>query len=99
MDYKAFILKSITIFFLIFIIGYNVNKFFEKVQERNPDISPGLFGFIHLLCIINIAYIIHASEISKHFELYTPNIMFSSFLLSLQTSMISNFKNALNDMI
>lgn len=100
MNYYTYILKSVLIFFIIFTIGLHVNKFFEKFQKRNANVHPIIIGMIHLLCIINIAYVIHGNGFAKYFEVYTPNIMFSSFLLSLQTSMISNLKTLiLNDTV
>lgn len=95
--YLEYLFKSLQVFILCFILGSLINNFFEKIQINiNNSRYNLLFGIIQLVTIISITYLLHTIQYLEHFfEEYTPNVLFSSFLLSLQSNMINNFKQAL----
>ncbi len=93
MDYFEYLFKSLQVFILCFILGSLINNIFIKIQNYfNIPISI-VFGFLQLITIISITYILHNIQfLEQFFEEYTPNVLFSSFLLSLQSNMLNNFK-------
>jgi len=94
MNYQEYLFKSTQVFVVCFLIGVYINNFFEKVQKQNQNLHPIILGFTQLLAVITITYILHSYNFfHTYFEIYTPHVLFSSFLLSLQTNMISNFKS------
>jgi dolichyl-phosphate-mannose--protein O-mannosyl transferase len=99
MNYQVYLVKSTKVFILCFFIGIYINKLFTKIQKQNSQLNPLILAFIQLLVVITVTYILHYSKFfNTYFEIYTPNVVFSSFLLSLQTNMISNFKNAFENL-
>lgn len=96
MHYTDYTLKSLQVFILCFILGTFIDNQFHKYQESNPNSNRTLLAFIQLVTIITITYILHTVQfLQQFFEEYTPNVLFSSFLLSLQSNMIDNFKHVL----
>jgi hypothetical protein len=93
MDYFEYLSKSLQVFILCFILGSLINNLFVKIQGYFNIPVYTLFGFLQLITIISITYLLHNIQFLEHFfEEYTPNVIFSSFLLSLQTNMLNNFK-------
>lgn len=96
MKYIDYTLKSLQVFILCFILGTFIDKQFHKYQESLNNPNYIIIGFIQLVTIISITYILHSVQfLQQFFEEYTPNVLFSSFLLSLQSNMIDNFKRTL----
>jgi hypothetical protein len=99
MNYQEYLIKSTRVFILCFFIGIYINNLFSKIQNQNSQLHPLILAFIQLLTIITITYILNYYNIfHTYFEEYAPNVLFSSFLLSLQTNMISNFKTVFENL-
>lgn len=99
MHYTEYTFKSLQVFILCFILGTFIDNLFHKYQESLKNVSSIeklLIGLIQLITIITVTYVLHTIKfLHNFFEEYTPNVLFSTFLLSLQSNMISNFKNVL----
>lgn len=99
MNYQEYLIKSTRVFILCFFIGIYTNNFFIKIQNQNSQLHPLILASAQLLAIITITYILHSYNFfHTYFEVYTPHVLFSSFLLSLQTNMISNFKTVFENL-
>lgn len=93
MDYFEYLSKSLQVFILCFILGSLINNLFVKIQGYFNIPIHIIFGFLQLITIISITYLLHNIQyLEQFFEEYTPNVLFSSFLLSLQSNMLNNFK-------
>lgn len=94
MDYLEYLIKSLQVFILCFILGSLINNLFVKIQNYfNIPVSI-ILGLLQLITIISITYLLHSVQfLEQFFEEYTPNVLFSSFLLSLQSNMLNNFKH------
>jgi hypothetical protein len=99
MRYIEYLVKSMQIFLFCFILGIYIDKKFYEYQNSIVNIHKiqRLFlGLLQLLVIISITYILHSIKFfHEFFEEYTPNVLFSTFLFSLQANMIHNFKDLL----
>ena len=94
MQYLDYTFKSIQVFILCFILGTFIDTQFYKYQNTTTNPNKLLIGLSQLIVIISITYILQSIQfLQQFFEEYTPNVLFSSFLLSLQSNMISNFKS------
>jgi len=102
MEYSRYLLKSLQVFVICFFIGTFIDSQFHKLQKslslsKNNTVNEILFGFSQLITIITITYMLHVNKFFHlYFEEYSPNVLFSTFLLSLQSNMIRNFKHILN---
>lgn len=96
MEYTTYLNKSLQVFIICFMIGTFVDQQFHHLQKSYNDTNQFLFGFSQLITIITITYILHINKFfHSYFEEYSPNVLFSTFLLSLQSNMIYNFKHIL----
>jgi hypothetical protein len=99
MRYTEYLVKSMQIFLFCFIVGIYIDKKFYEYQNSIVNIHKiqRLFlGLLQLVVIISITYILHSIKFfHEFFEEYTPNVLFSTFLFSLQANMIRNFKDLL----
>ena len=96
MEYTNYLLKSLQVFILCFMIGTFIDQQFHRLQTSYTEANQILFGFAQLITIITITYILHINKFfHSYFEEYSPNVLFSTFLLSLQSNMIYNFKHIL----
>jgi hypothetical protein len=92
MHLYKYTISSLQIFIISFMMGHLINKFFTKLQIQY-NIPPLTAGFAQLFSIIFITYFIFKYQIYFNlFEQFSPHFIFSSFLFSLQTNMINNFK-------
>ena len=92
-SYARYTLKSIIIFTLCFSLGIIIDTQFSKIQARNPEINPFFLAIMQLLTVISVTFILNKMKFYHiFFETYNPNILFSSFLFSLQSTMVKNFK-------
>lgn len=99
MNYQEYLVKSTRVFILCFFIGIYINNLFSKIQNQNSQLHPLILASAQLFAIITITYILHSYNFfHTYFEVYTPHVLFSSFLLSLQTNMISNFKTVFENL-
>ena len=95
-SYLNYTLKSIVIFTLCFSLGIIIDAEFKKIQLKYPNSSPLFLAIMQLLTIISVTFLLHKMKFYYIFlETYNPNILFSSFLFSLQSTMVKNFKTAL----
>jgi hypothetical protein len=96
MQYLDYTFKSIQVFILCFLLGTFIDTQFHKYQNTTKNPNKLLIGLLQLIVIITITYSLHSIQfLQQFFEEYSPNVLFSSFLLSLQSNMISNFKSVL----
>lgn len=93
MIYQNYIIQSLYVFLLSFTLGVLIDNTFEKNVQMYPDKTLPL-AFLQLFTVITISYILHEYHF-RYTETYTPHVLFSSFLLSLQSTMIKNFRNFL----
>lgn len=91
MEYKRYLFKSLEVFIVCFVLGVIIDRLFVKLQVKYNTIHRSIYAFSQLITIISVTYIINRF-FRPFFEEYSPHILFSSFLLSLQTNMIMNFK-------
>ena len=97
MDYTQYITNSLKVFIVCFIIGIIIDKIFYNIKMHFTNIHPLVLAFLQLFTIINITYLLHHYKLfSQYFETYSPHIIFSTFLFSLQSTMIDNFKTSIN---
>lgn len=90
MTYHNYILQSLHIFILSFIIGVAIDNSFAKLLGIYKD-KKIVLAILQLFVIITVSYILHKYHF-QYTETYTPSVLFSSFLLSLQTTMITSFR-------
>jgi hypothetical protein len=91
MNFYQYILTSLQIFIVSFILGSYIDKQFQQLQIKYK-LSPFISGFSQLLTLIIITYFIFHYHNTKIFENYSPQLIFSSFLFGLQPNMLNNFK-------
>jgi hypothetical protein len=98
--YTTYTLKSIIIFTLCFVLGVIIDNQFSKIQSKYPKANRLMLAILQLLTIITVTFMLGRLKFYHIFlEIYNPNILFSSFLFSLQSNMINNFKNGLGSVI
>jgi len=81
--------NSIYVFAVAFVVGTTVNNMFVRIQSQLEHPNLLVISLAQLLCIITVAYLLNKYD---PIEQYAPRSVFSSFLLTLQTNMINNFK-------
>lgn len=97
MEYTKYISTSLKVFIVCFVIGIIIDKIFYNIQLYFTNLPPLLLAFLQLFVIINITYLLyHYKLFGEFFETYSPHIIFSTFLFSLQTTMFNNFKSTIN---
>jgi hypothetical protein len=67
-----------------------------RILQEKYKLSPLLAASIHLNLIIFLMYLSYIFHILYMEQFYSPHLIFSSFIFSLQTNMISNFKTLFN---
>ncbi len=90
-----YIFYGLYIFFITFFLGSYLNNFMI-IQQKHYSLSPFISAFIHLLTTILLMYLFHRFHLLYLEDFYSPHIVFSTFLFSLQTNMILNFKKTFN---
>ena len=98
MNIGKYIINSLLVFTFSFVFGIYINKFFEYLHDQYKTYD--LYGYLDLLLailqlifVIIFTYILHEYKLfSLTFEYYNPHIIFSTFIFSLQTKMITTFK-------
>jgi hypothetical protein len=90
---KVYIQNSLQIFILEFFFGMILNKIFNWIDINYPKIPKKLLGFAQLISIIALSYYlptISAKYWSDQEQIYTPSVLFSTFIFTLQTTMLKN---------
>lgn len=92
MNLDIYIINSLVIFIFSFVFGIYINKFFEVLYNKYQN-RELILALLQLFTIIFFTYFLHKYKLFNYtFEYYNPHILFSSFLFSLQTTMINTFK-------
>lgn len=94
MNYSSYLKEGLQIFILIFILGKFIDNLFKSIQKKYNISKSKIFGIIHLIVIISIAYFIHiftSQRINMEFQIYHPSVLFSSLMLNIQKTMFYNF--------
>ena len=91
---NTYILHSLKIFFLAFIIGKSIDNIFTAIQKKYDGLNNISFGLLQLLTVIITSYYLHmltTYKFSVDMQIQAPNVLFSSFIFSLQSNMLKNF--------
>jgi amino acid permease len=97
MLYIHYLAQSLQVFIACFILGTFIDTQFHNLQNQYPNINPLYLAIAQLITIISTTYFLHQIKFFHNFfEEYSPNVLFSSFLLALQSNMIDNFKKVLH---
>lgn len=92
--YRDYLLNAFKIFFFTFVIGRSIDYTFKLINDKYQKYNKKLFGLLQLIVVIHVAYILHiftSNEFSDEFQISHPSILFSSFMITLQTNMFKNF--------
>ena len=97
MFYIHYLAQSLQVFIVCFILGTFIDTQFHHFQNKNTNINPFTIALAQLVTIISITYLLHKIKFFHNFfEDYSPNVLFSTFLLALQSNMIDTFKKTLH---
>ena len=94
MNINTYILHSLKIFFLAFTFGKSIDNIFIAIQKKYQGLNNILLGLLQLLTVIITSYYLHiltTDEFSFDMQIQAPNVLFSSFIFSLQSNMLKNF--------
>jgi len=95
-NFNIYLTYSIKVFLLAFIIGKSIDNIFITLQKKYTYINNIIFGILQLLTIITMSYYLHiltSNQFSNEMQIYAPNVLFSSFIFTLQTNMMQNFQS------
>lgn len=92
---KTYFTYSIKIFLLAFIIGKSVDNIFITIQKKTAEykINKIFYGISQLIFVILISYYLHIftnNQFSNELQIYSPTVLFSSFIFAVQTNMMKN---------
>jgi len=94
MQINTYILHSLKIFFLAFTFGKSIDNIFTAIQKKYYGLNNISFGLLQLLTVIITSYYLHmltTYKFSVDMQIQAPNVLFSSFIFSLQSNMLKNF--------
>ena len=94
MHINTYILHSLKIFFWAFTFGKSIDNFFTAIQKKYDGLNNISFGLLQLLTVIITSYCLHiltTDQFSIDMQIQAPNVLFSSFIFSLQSNMLKNF--------
>lgn len=100
LKYTNYLYKTLQIFISCLLLGSLVNQSFHRYQKslKNPNVL--LISFLQLITIISLSYLIYVSDyFNSYFESYSPNLILSTFLFSLQSNIFNNFNLILSNNI
>lgn len=100
LKYTNYLYKTLQIFISCLLLGSLVNHSFHKYQKslKNPNLL--LISFLQLITIISLSYFIYTNTyFHPFFESYSPSLLLSTFLFSLQTNIFNNFNLILSNYI
>ena len=94
-DFNTYLQYSLKIFFLAFIIGKSSDNIFLSIQKNTSfyKINKLFYGISQLIFVIFISFYLHVltnNQISNELQIYSPTVLFSSFIFALQTNMMKN---------
>lgn len=95
LSFTKYVLESMYIFSVLFVVGKMIDTGFKKWQMNNAYHRSFLTGLLQLLACIVCSYVIHmhtSNKFSDEMQITTPTVLFSSFLISLQSNMYKNFE-------
>ena len=86
---------SIKIFLLAFIIGKSIDNIFITIQKKTSEykINKIFYGISQLIFVILVSFYLHIftnNQFGSELQIYSPTVLFSSFIFSLQTNMMKN---------
>lgn len=90
MDAFEFFYSSISIFIITFFFGVLLDDQSKKIQDKY-DLTPPVAALSQLFMFLSFVYVIQQYNV-LHLEIFLPNSIFSTFMFTLQTNMIQNFK-------
>jgi hypothetical protein len=96
-NFFRYLVKSLVVFVVCYLCGTWINAQFHQWTQQTAA-SPLVLACSQLFVIISLSYMLqhfHNFLFQYAFETYTPHVLFSTFLLSLQTTMIANFNMTL----
>ena len=91
MLFSEYFITSLYVFTLCFILGILLDKFFEQLTQTYKSYTFPL-AILQLFSVISLSYVLHKYI---YLESYNPHVLFSTFLFSLQITMITNLKSFL----
>ena len=94
-NFNTYFTYSIKIFLVAFIIGKSIDNIFIIIQNKTSTykINNIFYGILQLIFVIFVSYYLHIftnNQFSEELEIYSPSILFSSFIFTLQTNMMKN---------
>lgn len=90
MDALEFFYSSISIFIITFFFGVLLDDQSKKIQEKY-NLTPPVAAILQLFVFLSFVYFIQQYNL-LHLEVFLPHSIFSTFMFTLQTNMIQNFK-------
>ena len=96
MTFKTYMIHSLRIFSVLFFVGMSIDKSFKKLQDYYSIPQSIFYGILQLFVCICISYLLHISTsktLDHELQVYSPSVVFSSFMMSLQTNMFINFQS------
>ncbi len=94
-EFKEYFISSLKIFIILFILGKILDNTFTKIQKKYNIPLSIWYGILQLFTCIVVAYILHSftsDNFSDEMQIYAPNVLLSSFMMSLQSNMFKNFE-------
>ncbi len=89
-----FFYSSISIFIITFFFGVLLDEQSIRIQKKY-DLSPSIAAILQLFVFLSFVYFIQQYNL-LHLEVFLPHSIFSTFMFTLQTNMIQNFKITLD---
>ena len=89
-QFNRYLTSSLYVFSTCFVIGIVLDNIFKRLTSEFPSHTL-LLAFIQLFIVIVLSFVL-----KKYLKLesYTPHVLFSTFLFSLQSTMINNFRSS-----
>lgn len=89
MQFNKYLSSSLYVFSTCFVLGIILDNIFKRLVLEFPSHTL-LLAFIQLFIVIVLSFILHKYI---YLETYTPHVLFSTFLFSLQSTMITNLRS------
>jgi hypothetical protein len=92
---KTYFTYSIKIFLLAFILGKSIDNIFIIIQKKTAEykINKIFYGILQLVFVILVSFYLHIftnNQVSDELQIYSPSVLFSSFIFAVQTNMMKN---------
>lgn len=100
LNYTTYLSHTLIVFISCLFLGIYINQIFYKYQRSLEKPNIILLSFLQLFTIISMSYFIYThNSLHPYFESYSPSLLLSTFLFSLQSNMITNFNQILSNYI